>query len=184
MKGLNPRQMKIKLDDIPEEGLSLDVIAEGKDLEAIAGGLDFSIPAPVSAHLDVMLTEGRVMVKGQMSARAVFSCARCLKIFERPLDSEISLFFVRGKGAVQSREHELTGDDLEVNYLEGPELDTDEILLSQIALEAPMQPLCAEDCKGLCPACGADLNAGPCGCKIVQEKVDARLAALKGFKVK
>lgn len=174
--------MKIKLDDIPEEGLSLDVTAEGKDLEAISGGLDFSIPAPVSAHLDVMSAEGRVIVRGRMSASAAFSCARCLKTFRQPLDSEISVFFVRGR--VQSKEQELTGDDLEVNYLEGSELDTDEILLSQIALEAPMQPLCAGDCKGLCPMCGTDLNAGPCGCKTAGEKIDARLAGLKDFKVK
>ena len=191
--------MKIKLDDIPEEGMSLDLIVEGKNLDALARGgaappagaahpaFDFSIVAPVKAHLDVMSADGgapgkgMVVVKGQISASVAFTCSRCLKPFEQPLDADFSVFFVRGRA--EGKEVELSGDDLEVNYLEGPDLETDDILLSQIALEAPMQPLCMPQCKGLCPRCGADINAGPCGCKI-EEKTGSRFAVLKDLKLK
>src|SRR4030067_426405 len=60
-------------------------------------------------------------------------------------------------------------------------LDTTEIIIAQLALEAPMKPLCSIDCKGLCPVCGADRNQGPCGHENA-DKTDPRLAVLKGFK--
>ena len=59
-------------------------------------------------------------------------------------------------------------------------LETDPILIEQLQLNVPMKPLCRVDCKGLCPECGAELNAGACPCG--ETKVDPRwgtLAALK-----
>ena len=60
--------------------------------------------------------------------------------------------------------------------LEGDELDLDDVLESSFILNTDTLFLCREDCKGLCPRCGADLNDGPCGCK--PEK-DPRLAVLE-----
>lgn len=173
--------MKIKLDDIPEDGLSIDVTVQGKDFESIAGGLDFTFNSPVKSHIDVTGNHDRVFVQGSLTSCVEFACSRCLKPFEKEIDSRFSIYFVRGR--VSEREKELTQDDLEVNYIDGPELDVNELLLGQIALEAPVKPLCSEDCKGLCPKCGKDLNAGPCGCK-TEEKVDLRFEKLKDFKLK
>ena len=49
----------------------------------------------------------------------------------------------------------------------------------QIFLTVPMKPLCREDCQGRCPRCGADLNAGACGCPPAEAETDSRFAALK-----
>ncbi len=46
-------------------------------------------------------------------------------------------------------------------------------------LSVPMKPLCSDECKGICPSCGANLNAAGCGCRI--ERVDDRMAALKKY---
>lgn len=174
--------MKILLDEIPEEGLSVDLSEEGDALgELAAGGLDFEIKGPVKAHLDVNKADGNVLVRGFLDASLVLECSRCTAGYEFDIDTDFHVFFVRGKEG--AGEKELHKSDLEVSYIDTPELDTDELLLAQLALEVPMKPLCREDCKGLCPKCGADLNEGDCGCER-EERVDPRFAALKDFKVK
>ncbi|MFQ5735851.1 MAG: DUF177 domain-containing protein [Thermodesulfobacteriota bacterium] len=174
--------MKIFVDDIPEGGLSLDLSVEGKELNAAAGGdLDISFVGPIAAHLELTKAKADVAVTGEISARMKANCSRCLKEIELPLEITFSDFFVRG--ADEQGDRELKPADLDVDFLEGPELDTLDIILAQIALEAPTHPLCKPDCPGLCPRCGADLNKGPCACPRA-EKVDPRLAALKDFKAK
>ncbi|TAN64163.1 DUF177 domain-containing protein [bacterium] len=173
--------MKIKIDDIPEDGLSLDVSAGGKDFEELAKGLDFTFSTPVEAHVDVNGTHGRVFVQGDLRARVGFVCSRCLKPFDKDIESRFSIYFVRG--TVAEREKELTTDDLEINYIDGPELDVNELLIGQIALEAPVKPLCSEGCPGLCAKCGKDLSAGACDCK-PEDKAGSSFGKLKEFKLK
>ncbi len=175
--------MKIKIDDIPEAGLSVDITEEGRNIEALAGGkLDFSMPSPVSAHLEFTRTDGNVFVAGDLKARIKLVCGRCLKEFEEAIVTSFTDFFVRGRQEEKEKE-ELRAEDLEINYLTGHELDTNEIILGQISLEVPMKPLCTPVCKGLCPKCGADLNVGECKCP-KDEKTDSMFASLKDFKVK
>ncbi|MFQ5464775.1 MAG: DUF177 domain-containing protein [Thermodesulfobacteriota bacterium] len=171
--------MKIVIDDIPADGLHLELSEEGGVFEAMAGELDFSFEGPVRAVLDVTTTEGNVLVRGHMKAALGLVCSRCIRDFTREIDTDFHLFFVRGRAS--ARDVELTGADMDVNYLDAPELDTTEVLLSQLAIEAPMQPLCDAGCKGLCPRCGADLNKGGCACPS-EESVDSRFAVLKDFK--
>lgn len=172
--------MKIRIEDIPVSGLSLDLKEEGKTLEELAGGLDFSFLTPVTAHMDIQKMQGAITVDGDLKASLSLYCGRCLKEFQYDIDTGFSLLYIRGREG--EKEKELKEADLEVNYLEGDELDTNEILLGQLAYEAPMQPLCTPDCKGLCPKCGADLNKGDCGCS-KDDKTDSRFAKLKGLKI-
>ena len=171
--------MKIRIEDIPDSGLSVDVKEEGGVLTELAGELDFSMPAPVQGHLELTKSDGGVYVSGEVRARLGLVCGRCLKGFEQAFIIPVSIFYTCF--AEKEREKELSMADMEVNYLPGGELDTAEVLLSQVSLEAPMKPLCSAGCKGLCTRCGADLNKGACGCK-AEEMIDSRLAALKDFK--
>ncbi len=172
--------MKIQVDDIPETGLSLDLSATEQEMEKAAGGeLDFTIAAPVKAHLDVTKSGPDVSVTGEIKTLIRLACSRCLKEIETPVDISFYDFFVRARP--EQKEQELKPEDLEVEFLEGTELDTSAIILAQLSLEVPIKPLCTPECKGLCPTCGADLNEGPCGCGKA-EKIDPRLAALKDFK--
>ena len=61
---------------------------------------------------------------------------------------------------------------------DGDQADLDDILTTAVVLNMDSKLLCSEDCKGLCPKCGADLNLGPCGCK---PEMDPRLAVLQQF---
>ncbi len=174
--------MKILVDDIPEAGLSLDLSEDGKNVEALAAGkLDFSLASPVSAHLNITRADRNLYIAGDINARVRTNCSRCLKEFEHVVQADFSVFYVNGEG--EGREVELKAADMDVQYFKGPELDTNEILLAQLALEMPMRELCRPDCKGLCPRCGADLNLGPCKCS-AESKIDPRFAKLRDFKVK
>ncbi len=174
--------MKILVVDIPETGLSLDLSEDGKIIEALAASkLDFSLISPVSAHLNLTKADGNLYVTGDIKTRVSANCSRCLKEFEHDVETAFSVFYISGKE--QEREVELRASDMDVQYFEGPELDTNEILLAQLALEMPMQELCKPDCKGLCPRCGSDLNLGTCKCSF-ESKIDSRFAKLRDFKVK
>lgn len=174
--------MKIIVDDIPEEGLNLELTEQGVTLEALAGGnLDFAFRAPVHATLDLMKAGADVHVNGEIKTDLQFNCSRCLKEFDYAFDSVFNVFYAKGKET--DKDKEVKPSEIDVNYFDGAELDTTEIMLAQISLEAPMKPLCREDCAGLCPKCGEDLNNGKCSCP-PEAHVDTRFAKLKDFKVK
>jgi uncharacterized protein len=71
---------------------------------------------------------------------------------------------------------ELTDDDLDLYGYDGEEIDLTPLFRDQVVLAVPFAPLCSEDCKGLCPQCGADRNLETCDCK---PPVDPRWAALQ-----
>ena len=71
-------------------------------------------------------------------------------------------------------------DDLETSYYRDEVIDLDELMREQFYLALPMKPLCREDCRGLCPQCGVNLNSGTCDC--VAEWKDPRLAPLEAMK--
>ena len=66
-----------------------------------------------------------------------------------------------------------------LSVLEGDAIDVDEVTKEQILLAVPTRSLCNDDCKGFCPTCGADKNAGECGCEA--KEIDPRWAALKNL---
>ncbi|MBI1912804.1 MAG: DUF177 domain-containing protein [Deltaproteobacteria bacterium] len=174
--------MKIDIYDIPEDGLTLDLTEEGKALEEVAGGkLDFRFASTVAAHLELSKTDGDIFVRGDVKTTLKLSCSRCLKDFDYGFSSTFTDFYSKKREA--EKEKELKPEDMEVNYLEGHEIDTNELLLSQISLELPMNPLHDPECKGLCPNCGADLNLGECGCP-KGGKTESKFAKLKDFKIK
>lgn len=188
--------MKIKIDDIPEEGLSLDLVEAGDSLVGSAAALEFKVEGEVHAHLDISKVCGLVSVEGSLSAETVTECSRCLK----PVGSELTLriqekllLSAEGAGGGEGKERELSLRDMDYTVMEAPELDTGDILLEQIVLASQAAALCREDCKGLCYSCGKDLNVNPCQCvesaarsdeRSEDGHTDKRFAKLKGLKLK
>ena len=72
------------------------------------------------------------------------------------------------------------GEEIEAGWYRGGELDLGALLYEVVALKLPVQPLCREDCAGLCPSCGVDRNQTPCGCAEVQP--DSPFAALRALR--
>ena len=95
-------------------------------------------------------------------------CDRCLTPVEKKFSMNFEHIVV----------HELAGEDNDDFVVCGDyALDLDELVTADILLELPIKMLCREDCKGLCPKCGTNLNESSCGCDTKQ--VDPRLEALR-----
>jgi uncharacterized protein len=106
---------------------------------------------------------------------------RCLKEFSYPLSSTFELTLHPLKGASFEEETELEAGEMELSFFEGGEIHLSEIACEQIFLEIPYQPLCREECKGLCPVCGKDLNLSSCEC--VKEEFVSGFSVLKKLKL-
>jgi uncharacterized protein len=113
---------------------------------------------------------GRFYWHGRVEGDVVMPCRRCLEDARAHVVDDAHLIF--------AEEGDEDTDDPDVYHLqpEASELDLRPAIREQWLLAAPQFTLCREDCPGLCPTCGADLNAGPCGCP---PAVDARWDVLK-----
>ncbi len=100
----------------------------------------------------------RIVVTGKTSAVVVMQCDRCLKEVERRLTLKIEREYPLSEETVVPDEDDPVGGVVD-NVLY-----PDELLQDEIFLNLPTKVLCRDDCKGLCPVCGRDLNEGDCGC--------------------
>lgn len=145
----------IEIGDRKNVSLELDF----PDLEFV--NRDIEIKDYIQLDLEIYNTRDSFVVEGVMEAELILSCSRCLKKYSSPIKLDIS------------------EDVLKSDMEDEEELYLDDIIVDNIILYLPMKPLCSEDCKGLCPQCGQDLNKGDCDCEV--ETVDPRLAKLKEF---
>ncbi len=94
-----------------------------------------------------------------------FSCVRCLKKFGQDMSAELHLDYIEGKDPHATEENvELTPHDADRVYYQGPYIDLSIGIREAIMLSLPISYVCTDDCAGLCPVCGVDLNAGRCSC--------------------
>lgn len=122
-----------------------------------------------------------VRLAGEIMARVEAACDLCARPFEVPLELKFETAFTSSESERRRSENvELQGDDLVTSVYEGGEIDFDEVVREQILLGLPTRLRCREDCKGLCPVCGADLNEAECGCQ--KQEIDPRWAGLASLK--
>ncbi len=133
--------------------------------QELNGSKPFASPVKISGHA------GNYTGIVELHATADFiletACDRCAKPISLPLATKIS------HTLVTSLNDETNDELLLVNELR---FNLDELVTEDIFLDLPSKILCREDCKGMCPQCGSDLNEGSCSC---EKEVDPRLAALK-----
>ena len=123
-------------------------------------------PAPVRATGVVRNMAGALVLEGEAAAVMDLTCDRCLKAFSREIRVPINTLMAE---TLENEESD------EIVLLEDGEADLGEVFTTALVLGMDAKHLCREDCKGLCPRCGANLNDGPCSCK---PEPDPRLAAL------
>lgn len=106
-----------------------------------------------------------VRVDLSVNTVAVLSCSRCLKSFSFNVSAKGRFTLCKvSPESFAKEELELSLKDLDTGYFEGEEIDLSGLVHEQIVLSFPMKPLCREECRGLCPECGADRNTEPCQC--------------------
>lgn len=168
--------MKINLASFLDETLNDIPFTEILELESLDIGeknIVFTEPIKVSGHIYKM--EETNYLTADISFKYVENCDRCLKEFIQTINTVLS-------GELREKSEWISDFDEkneEIIYYEGNELNLKQPIINTIIIFLPMKSLCIEDCKGLCPKCGKDLNEGQCDCVI--EDIDPRLAKLKDF---
>lgn len=123
-----------------------------------------------------------IRLVGKLATALETPCARCLDPVQIDIKREFDLLY-RPLGVDSGREEvSVTSAEAEVGYYEGDGILLEDALREQVLLEAPIRAICREDCKGLCPHCGANLNQQQCSCAEPLE--DPRWAALKDIRSK
>ncbi len=186
--------MRVNIDEIKEHGLrrSWEVTREVAD-EMVAGdraGYRARGPVHVDARLEKI--ERRVRVGAHGKAELTVPCGRCLApvSIDLPLDFELTLvprdeYEDADGGEKEDHTGQVAGSfdphDAEEDVYNGKVIDLDPLLREQLVLSLPAYPVCREDCKGLCPVCGANLNERECGCD--RHVPDPRWAGLEKLKL-
>lgn len=123
-------------------------------------GMEVALAGPLKVDLGARSVGDGVFVRGRLSGTLRVPCRRCLAEVEREMDQEVDFLFE------ELEEEEETEMEGEVYALpeRGDELDLTEAVREQVLLHVPRYVVCREECRGLCPRCGADLNTAPCDC--------------------
>lgn len=123
-----------------------------------------------------------IRVVGDFSTNVELACARCLEPIARTVANKFDLLY-RPQGSDAGREElSVTAVEAEVGYYQGEGLLLEDVLREQILLALPLRAVCKDECKGLCPHCGKNLNLEQCSCAEPLE--DPRWSALKDIREK
>lgn len=144
---------------------------------------DLDIPEPYISDFNTSVAlnkfDNQIILDADTGIQANLVCDRCAREFRTVLTSNFKLVYL-----FRANYYETGTDEADVIYLhpETDMIDLDKDIRDFAILAVPMKKLCSEDCKGLCPKCGKNLNDGPCNCK--QEVIDPRWEALQLLKIK
>ena len=149
--------------------LPLDLAAECEPADYGYGDMPLNMPLTLLGKAENM--EGEILVLGRLSAGLLLKCSRCGADFPYSLTLPFQETYT--SRAVTPDE----AGERDKHVFGGAGIDLTPEALRALFAELPMKPLCREDCQGLCPRCGADLNRGPCSCKA--KEIDPRWDKLR-----
>ena len=158
-----------------------------------AGVLDYAPdvtqvgPLPVTGRADLIVEHrGHREQVADIRLRAAYHgdfellCARCVEPVPTPLAGNFDLIFRPQAADADPGERAITPDETEIGYYEESGLSLEDVVREQVLLSLPSRTLCKEDCKGLCPRCGQNLNLATCNCNATSDPRWNALANLAG----
>ena len=162
--------MKIDLRKLTGSNTVSIPFSETLDLreETLYGAKPFQSPVQISG--EVSNESGVLRLKGTIKTIYSTACARCLKPLDILLTAETDM--------ILSDDPETEEED-DLFVLTGDSVDPADVLVPALILQVQMTYLCKEDCKGLCPHCGADRNEVDCDCD--KKQIDPRFDALRAL---
>jgi len=175
--------LKIKVGNIPEEGLEFHFSQEGEKFLQLLPGKeknDFSLHG-LKVTGSVQKVCNAVSLQVKLETAIGMECGRCLEPVTYPVEAEFVYTLVPAEGKIGEEDSSRSDEDLNFGYYSDEVIELDPLVMEQIVLRVPIKPLCDDLCKGLCPHCGTNLNTDSCGCK--SGIIDHRFSALKNFKV-
>lgn len=166
--------MKIDLRDLRDDINSIHSELMPEEFGLVSEGAEFT--QPVEVDLTFRRSGDDFFCTGMARTEVGLKCSRCLENYLHPLKIRLEFLVRVGK------------DQIEIGYQDQAEplispgsqfFSIDSLVKETVLLNLPLKPLCSEDCKGLCPVCGVNLNTSSCRCK--KEKLDPRWEKLKNL---
>ncbi|MDE6735845.1 MAG: DUF177 domain-containing protein [Desulfovibrio sp.] len=167
----------VSINDLPPDGKEFTLDDQEIWLSPLKEfHMECRIEKPLVARLTVIPAEDGCLVRGSLTGEVVLPCNRCAEDAGVAIDTRFDEFEdippeERAPGAAPDDASHVVYDR------HAPMLDLAAVCWEQFMLSLPVAPLCKEECKGLCPVCGANLNEGECGCE--REHDDPRMAPLR-----
>jgi DUF177 domain-containing protein len=173
--------VKIRVVDIKETEKSAAFVEDVREINEVLAGtvpVDYQFRGGVPVDVSFYRLGSDLFFRGRFRSDVSGTCARCLESYSFALGKEFT--FVLKPLNAAAAEAELTEEDLSFSFYEGDEVNLAPLVRETLLLALPTKPLCREDCRGLCPRCGANRNGAECGCR--EEWRDPRLEVLRTLK--
>lgn len=169
-----PSELFMPAESAHYQGMvALPVMKFGPDL--------YTFDSPISWDVDITNTGEALLVEGTCEVSGATACARCGEAAQVSLFGEVEGYFLIEPD--EDNNDDMAGDEVAL-LPEDHVIDLLPLIHAALALDVPIIPLCDDDCKGLCPTCGKNLNEGLCDCTQEDDvNPDNPFAALKGFVV-
>jgi uncharacterized protein len=135
---------------------------------------------PLEVVASAELIEAQIRITGQLETKIELQCARCLEPVVEEVQRNFDLFYSPLPKDLKPEEERLKDLDADIGFYKGDGLFLADVLSEQVLLAVPMKAICRSDCRGLCAACGANLNHEECRCET--HATDSRLAPLARLK--
>jgi uncharacterized protein len=177
--------MFILLLDLEREPLEFDLVVP-------SGAIDYGTfvrqldPMPVKGRAE-LIEEHRgpreivqdIRLRAEYEGRFSLNCARCLEPLSQTVKESFDLIFrpLGVDGGAPDRS--ISTSDTEIGYYQDGGLELEDVLREQVLLSLPVRALCRQDCKGLCPGCGRNLNSEACICETPSDPRWTTLADLR-----
>jgi len=126
-------------------------------------------------------TEGEVRIQGRYSVEMKADCDRCLAVAKFDLNESFDLFYRPVVVIAHEEEVAIDEGEAEIGFYEGGGVELEDVLRERVLLALPMQRVCSEGCRGICPVCGKNRNDGACECK--PDPQDDRWGALRKLRI-
>jgi len=150
------------------QGRAVETRGELKQDDPVLDGTELRLLRPVAVQGRLQaIGEDRFYWQGTARTVVAGECRRCLTPVETPLQLEIGALFTQDPDAQDDPDSYPIASD-------ATEIDVTPAVREELVLAAPRFVECREDCKGICPQCGKDLNAGPCNCAPVTDAAGSR----------
>ena len=176
--------MKIPVDEIPQSPKEITFSENIEGLNEIFRrnrNPDFGFPPGLDVRLTYYRSGADLIFNGTFAGEFTGFCGRCLEQYGFTLDQDFAFVLTPEKRKSERGAEELHGSDLGLSTYSGDEIDLAPLIAEQVMLALPTRPLCSDDCRGLCRACGANLNTEACDCSA--NTGDPRMAIFRNLKV-
>ncbi len=189
------------IDRIPNAGITVADELPHDTVTFLLGCMLRPVGATAPIRFEVAKRGTNVLVNGTIELEYAFECSRCAETFQRRTHIPLGLTFMEGTEIGEPGDddegdsYDVTGfetdeeaaaiggiaspEDRELIFYQGRQIELEGPIFEQVVLGLPTYPVCTEECKGLCPNCGKNLNTESCTC--AADVVDPRWSALKGL---